>query len=570
MNENTTQSGFFEKDDIPEFIPVRILNEFIYCPRLAYLEWVQREFSESVDTVQGSFDHRIVDSPPESRQKADGAIDEFVVLDSVYMSAPVLGMTAVMDRVEFRGKTAVPVDFKHGKKPGPGISIWETDKIQLTAQALILEENGYQVTEGVIYYVSNRKRVVVPLDGEVRSLTRSKLEELRASVTGGIIPPPLDDSPKCPRCSLVGICLPDETEFLHRAEDERIPEQAPRMILPSADETLPVYIQTQGFSVGKKKGVLVVKDKRTPVQDIPMHEISSLSLFGGVQISTQAIQALCYRDIPICFFSHGGWFYGVTHGLGHRNIEQRIHQHRSADSPQICLTIARQLIRDKILNSRTLLRRNGKDVPEKALRRLSAAAENAAEAKSLESLLGTEGTAAKIYFAQFQKMLKQHIGASVPHFVFAGRNRRPPRDPVNALLSFAYSLLTKTWMVTLYSVGFDPFLGFYHGIRYGRPALALDMMEPFRSIIADSCVISVINTGIVKPDDFILRLNAAALKKNARSGFIQAFERALSRKITHPVFGYKISYRQVFEVQARLLGRFLSREIHSPPSFVTR
>jgi len=141
---------------------------------------------------------------------------------------------------------------------------------------------------------------------------------------------------------------------------------------------------------------------------------------------------------------------------------------------------------------------------------------------------------------------------------------------VNALLSYAYGLLTKDLMVTAWTVGFDPFLGFYHKPRYGRPALALDLMEEFRPIIADSVVISAVNNGIVGPDDFVRRGPAVALKDNARRKFIQAYERRLDTLVTHPLFGYRISYRRVLEVQVRLLGRFLYGEIDSYPGFRTR
>ncbi|MBN1552531.1 CRISPR-associated endonuclease Cas1 [bacterium] len=560
----------YSLDNLPDLIPVRMLNEFIYCPRLAYLEWIQGEFAESVDVVKGKFDHRVVDSPTESDRPVSKDDSESYSVESAYVSAPELGLVAVIDKVEIDHGNAVPVDYKHAAKPSVGYGVWKTDLVQICAHALILEENGFAVDYGVIYYVASRERIEVPIDNETREITLQAIQDLREMASSGKIPPPLDDSPKCPKCSLVGICLPDETDFLHHDDSEPVPEPAPRMILPKADESLPVYVQHQGFSIGKSKGVLKIRDRGKTVQDIPIHEINCLSVFGNIQISTQALQSLCNTGIPVCFFSHGGWFYGVTQGLGHKNVELRIVQHRGTEEQMIRLSIAQRLIADKILNCRTMLRRNATDVNQTDMRKLSSLASKALASESLDTLLGFEGSAAKIYFSNIHRMIKKKDKKNVPLFDFNGRNRRPPRDPVNALMSLAYSLLVKTWMVTLYTVGFDPFLGFYHSIRYGRPALALDMMEPFRPIVADSCVITAINTGIVKPDDFITRLSAASLKQTARAAFIQAFERRLSQTITHPVFGYKITYRQIFDVQARLLGRFLAGEIDKPPSFVTR
>ena len=155
-------------------------------------------------------------------------------------------------------------------------------------------------------------------------------------------------------------------------------------------------------------------------------------------------------------------------------------------------------------------------------------------------------------------------------FDFRGRNRRPPTDPVNALLSFAYAMLTREWTVTLSAVGLDPYRGFFHQMRHGRPALALDMMEPFRPLVADSTVVMVINNGEVRPTDFVRTAVGCNLKAGGRKSFIAAFERRLAQEVTHPIFKYRISYRRLFEVQARLLVRYLAGEIPRYPNFLTR
>jgi CRISPR-associated protein Cas1 len=185
--------------------------------------------------------------------------------------------------------------------------------------------------------------------------------------------------------------------------------------------------------------------------------------------------------VPICYFSHGGWFYGITHGMFHKNIELRRRQYAAAEDTEKSLSLARRFVQAKILNSRTLLRRNHSAVPVETLDGLKADLRRASKAENVETLLGVEGNAASRYFSQFGGMLRpadNKVGA----FDFNSRNRRPPRDAVNALLSFAYSLLTKDFATTLFSVGFDPLLGFFHKPRYGRPALALDLMEEFRPL----------------------------------------------------------------------------------------
>lgn len=322
-----------------------------------------------------------------------------------------------------------------------------------------------------------------------------------------------------------------------------------------------------------KGETIEVRAKESEPVQARIFETSQLCVFGNVQITTQALREMLQRNIPVAFFSTGGWFCGAAKGMAHKNVELRQLQYATAAAPAKCLSIAAQMIVTKIRNSRTILMRNHPGLPQNCSERLARLAVAAGRAKKPESLLGIEGVAARLYYSHFSDLLKGKATASRGHewaFDFNGRNRRPPLDPVNALLSYAYGLLTKDLMVTAWTVGFDPFLGFYHKPRYGRPALALDLMEEFRPIIADSVVISAVNNGIVGPDDFVRRGPAVALKDNARRKFIQAYERRLDTLVTHPLFGYRISYRRVLEVQVRLLGRFLYGEIDSYPGFRTR
>jgi CRISPR-associated endonuclease Cas1 len=177
--------------------------------------------------------------------------------------------------------------------------------------------------------------------------------------------------------------------------------------------------------------------------------------------------------------------------------------------------------------------------------------------------------AAARYFGAFGRMLNRTTDGALA-FDFEKRNRRPPADPVNALLSYAYALLVRAWTVALTAVGFDPYRGFYHQPRYGRPALSLDMMEAFRPLIADSAVVQAINNGEVRPSDFISSAGSVALTDDGRKRFIGTFERRMSHEITHPLFGYKINYRRLLELQARLLGRHLLGELAEYPNFTTR
>jgi CRISPR-associated protein Cas1 len=289
--------------------------------------------------------------------------------------------------------------------------------------------------------------------------------------------------------------------------------------------------------------------------------------------------------VPIAYFSQGGWFYGVTQGLGVKNINLRKDQFRLADVPSFCLRLARALVAGKIRNQRTMMQRNHIEPPPGPLAILKCLIEDAERASDLDQLLGIEGNAARIYFENFAGLIKHETDddpfgvidecknggeAELFTFDFNGRNRRPPRDAVNALLSLAYSVLAKDLTIICQTVGFDPFLGFFHQPRFGRASLPLDLMEPFRPLIADSAVLSAINTRMVTARDFVRAGQAVSLTPDGRKAFFRAYEQRMDTLVTHPLFGYRVNYRRVLEIQARLLARVLTGELQTYPVFVTR
>ena len=363
-----------------------------------------------------------------------------------------------------------------------------------------------------------------------------------------------------------------------------------RRLVPARDDLRPLYLNTQGLHVGKSGRVLKVKEKQKVVQEVRINEICQLNLMGNIQLTTQAIQTLCQAEVPIAYFSMGGWFYGVTQALGVKNIFLRREQFRLADIPAFCLRLARALVAGKIRNQRTLLQRNHVEPPRRALVQMKCMQQDAEHAVSLEQLLGMEGNAARVYFEHFAGMIKVGSGPGEEQvadplgggrngggsgdirftFDFDGRNRRPPRDPVNALLSLGYSLLAKDLTVTTQVVGFDPYLGYYHQPRFGRASLALDLMEPFRPLIADSAVLSAINTRMVTTSDFVRAGNAVALTPGGRKKFFRAYEQRMDTLVTHPLFGYRVNYRRMLDIQTRLLARLLTGEMSEYPVFTTR
>lgn len=548
----------------PDLIPVRMVNEYVYCPRLFYLEFVQGEWADNAYTEDGKAVHRRVDKA--SGEVADPDDEKPFIARSVALSATELGVSTKVDLLEGDGNSVSPVEYKRGKPaPLPG-RVWDPERIQVAAQALALRENGYRVDKGFVYFKQTKEKVEVPLDDELEQRTREAIAGARACAASTNIPPPLDSSPKCAGCSLNVICLPDEVTHLKESLSEV------RRFHPARDDAMPVYVQEQGGRVGISNGVLQIKAPGGEKLDsVRLTDMSQLNLLGNVGITTPAIRELANQGIPVSFFSYGGWFYGRLEGNNHKNVELRRAQYRSADLEGVALALGRRFVSAKLANSRTILRRNHPEPPQEVLDGLNEMKARAQEASKMNELLGFEGNGARLYFSAFNGMLRPPSGSDATmELTFEGRKRRPPPDPINALLSFTYALLTKDWTVTLAAVGLDPFLGFYHQSRYGRPSLALDLMEEFRPLVADSVVLQVVNGGIITADDFIRSTLGVAIKPPARKKLIHAYERRMDQLVTHPVFDYRISYRRVLEVQARLLGRFLLGEIPSYPSFLTR
>ncbi|EIP96641.1 CRISPR-associated endonuclease Cas1 [Opitutaceae bacterium TAV1] len=667
--------------DTPQDDPLqaRMLNEFVYCPRLFYYEYVESVFEHNADTRRGAALHKRVDAgkgalPPatpgpetDDAPSADSPKEEKETPDiihtrSVSLASDRLGVIAKMDLIEVRPPApgdgtpgdllaplrVTPVDYKIGspREGETGPEIWDADRMQLGLQCLILRDQGYACDEGIIYYRATKQRVPLLVTTELENWIHAQIAAARRCMTGPI-PPPLADSPKCPRCSLVTICLPDETRLLREAPAHPDDEDAPaiqdafpfdrdfapprpansgagpsalpaadpataRRLVAARDDERELYITTPGTSLGKKSELIQIREKGELVNEFRIKDLSHVAIFGSATISTALLNELAERDIAVSYFTAAGTLRAWTRGPSLKNVFTRIAQFRAADTPGVALRIARLFVQGKIRNQRTLLMRNHAMPPASTLGRLQHAISAAASAETFEELLGIEGAAALAYFQDFSGMIKttgddildaiadgslsgtgpaSTAGDPLPaasgggrrrngrrdtpgqeffRFDFTRRNRRPPRDAVNALLSLAYSILAKDCTSAAHAVGFDPYVGFYHQPRFGRPALALDLMEEFRPIVADSVVLTLINTRMIGPSDFVRAGDAVNLSPAGRKQFFNAYEQRMRSMITHPVFDYKVSYRRALELQARLLAKALTGEIAAYVPFTTR
>lgn len=576
-----------------ELLPVRMLNEYAYCPRLFHLMHVEGRWADNVYTEEGRDVHRRVDRldhvlpDPDATATAgaasgrrgrgrkqpprDDGDERPTISRSVKLGSDSLQLIAKLDLVSTDGDEAVPVETKRGRVPDTPERSWEPERVQLMAQGLLLRENGYRSDHGVLYFAGSRTRVDVPFTTDLEAKTRELIAEAKRATRRTDMPAPLEDSPKCPGCSLNGICLPDETLALqalekpeavrgpeNRSGDETDTRSEVRRLYPPRENALPFYVQEQGAKIGKRKSELVVRKQGEEIAKVRLKDVSQVVLLGNVQISTQTLHLLCEAGVPVVLFSTGHWFYGIATGITLRNAYNREAQFRASADPIRRIEFARSVVQAKAANQRTVLRRNVSPTPADVVARMAALIRKVPHATEAE-LLGLEGGIAAHYFGNFGRALKPRDFDA--EWDFEKRNRRPPRDPINALLSFGYAILAKECAVALLAEGLDPWWGLYHRPRHGRPALALDLMEEFRPLVVDSAVLTAVNTGMVTRRSFRRSRAECMLTPDGRKGFLRAYESRMDHLVTHPLFGYRCSWRSIIRVQARLLAGWLRGDV---------
>lgn len=341
--------------------------------------------------------------------------------------------------------------------------------------------------------------------------------------------------------------------------------------------------------VPEKKAKDGVKASPARSERIPLIKIDEVVVLGEVTLTASAMHLLLERDIEITFLSHYGQFKGRLSPPFSKNAVLRMAQYRAHQDMTKRCELARRFVIGKLSNQRTLLQRYNRQQADAEMRQaidqigtllhqLAAlplaqaqglhrlvGGDNRVAGTPLETILGMEGAGSAAYFRCFGKLL-----ANRERWPFDGRVKRPPTDPVNALLSFGYALLTNKVASAVQLVGFDHFVGYLHSSFYGRPALALDLVEEFRPTIVDSAVLTMLNNRMFTLNDFVVELGAYRLKDEKRKVFFTKFEERLNEEVVHPLFGYKASYRRCLELQARLLAKFLTGEINEYPPLLIK
>lgn len=507
-------------------IPISLVAHTAFCPRRAWLE-AQGEQVESVAIDQGVADHERVDARSDDRVRRRRSVE---------VHHDELGVTGRCDVVDLRDGVEL-VEFKSAPLRR-STQVTVAQRVQLALQGLCLEFMGHEVTGQSIYFTTARRSVPVDLTDDDRSLAVHLIDRTRDLLDAGRAPEPLEQDARCGRCSHASVCMPDEHHG--RSDARRIAVAHPLAHV--------LHVTTPGSRASIRSGRLVVAKSGDELTSVPLERVQALVVHGNVDVSSALIRELTWHRRPVLWCSYRGQVIGFAHAAARPNGRARSRQSGEELTPD--LQIAQEVVAAKIANQATQLRRNGsRDARRHALMR--SLSRRATAASNRTDLLGVEGEAASLYFGAFAEMVRP-AGAGLLE-TWPGRRGRGAGDELNVALNLVYGLLTADAVRALLAAGLDPHVGVLHSSSRNKPALALDLMEEFRPVVADSVVLAAINNGELRSQMFTRALGDARLRDTGRRALIACYERRVATEITHPVFGYRVSWRRAIEVQARLM-----------------
>jgi len=511
----------------PEPLPISLVAHHVFCPRRAWLE----AMGEQTDTHQvavGLRAHTASDDPSASRSDVRRAVD---------VGSVAYGVIGRCDAVRTEPDGRVTVIEYKATPVRRRAEVTEPMVVQLTLQVEALREAGADVAGAAVHFTEHRQTVPVTIGPQERILARSHVEETERVLASDDAPPPLEDDPRCMRCSHAGLCLPDERRL----------QPVHRRVLVSDPDTQVLHLTTPGSRASTRSGRILVAKAGEQLASAPLERVLAVVVHGNVDLSGGLIRELLWRDLPVVWCSSSGRVIGWASSSKRPNGGPRVKQHVASATGH--LELARAFVRAKIGNQATLLRRHGDQAETVAnLRKLQ---RRTGKATSIPELYGIEGDAAARYFSAFASMLSSDVVQQ--GLTLSTRTRRPARDPVNAALNFCYGMLVADLIRAIASCGLDPHAGFLHSSSRNKPALALDLAEEFRAPVADSVVITALNNGELRATDFSDVTGTTTLRERGRSSLIAAYERRVSTTFTHPLFKYDVTWRRAMEIQARLV-----------------
>lgn len=528
----------------PETLRVSALHAFAYCPRLFYLEEVEELYTQDAAVFAG----RRLHAELEKQEDEDW--------EELYLESEELGLRGRVDALRTRDGQTIPYEHKRGrchrddrKRP----QAWESDKLQILAYCCLLESAlDIAIAEGRIRYHADNILIRVPLDDAGRTWVKEAITQARQLRDSIHRPPVTENERLCTCCSLSPVCLPEEARLARNRERQ------PARLFPQDDERQILHILEPGTRVGRTGEQLKVTRRGQPIEKIPAQQVGQVVLHSFSQISTQALHFCIYRGIAVHWISGGGRYVG-SFDSRRGSIQRRINQYQALSQPDLALELAKKLVRCRGKGQRKFLMRGKRNLKhrsaklESAITQMQKRLKQIAKAESSDTLLGLEGNLAALYFGALPCLLRSNVSGE---FRFQGRNRRPPKDRFNCLLSFGYALLLKDVMAAILQVGLEPALGFYHQPRTQAPPLALDLMEIFRVPLVDLPAIASVNRGQWDAQsDFELRGAQVWLSEVGRRKFVSLYEQRKAETWKHPAMGYSLTYRRLLELEVRLLEK---------------
>jgi CRISP-associated protein Cas1 len=523
-------------------IRVMALHALAYCERLFYLEEVE-EIRIADEAVYAG-----------RRLHEELAADEGEIVSLVLESAT-LGIRGKVDCLRHRDGRLIPYEHKRGRsaKGEDGPQAWPSDRLQVCAYTMLLEEHtGTPITEARVRYHADHTTVRVPVNATAREEVHQAVTRARELSQSVERPPVTENDRLCLRCSLAPVCLPEEERL---AKNER---WEPVRLFPQDRERQTVHVTTQGARIGRAGDTLTVVDTDGHKQVFPIREVDEVVVHGYAQVTTQAIHLCASQEVGIHWFTNGGRYIGGL-AVGGSPVQRRIRQFEALRDPGLTFRLARRLVIARASSQLGFLLRasRGKERVasgiEAAVQGIRNALRTASYAEGIDSLRGHEGDAGRHYFSGLPALLREDLDE---RFHFHGRNRRPPQDRLNALLSFGYALLYRDVLQAVLAVGLEPAFGFFHRPRSAAHPLALDLMELFRVPLWDMPLVASVNRlQWDAEEDFTCAGKQVWLSDSGRKKVVEVYERRKEDRWKHPITGYSLSYARLIELEARLLEK---------------
>ncbi|MDK2920445.1 MAG: CRISP-associated protein Cas1 [Desulfonauticus sp.] len=558
-DKSVFQSYFLaEKTTDEPLIRVMALHALTYCERLFYMEEVE--------------EIRVANANVYAGRRLHEELEKGCKKYTLELASQELGIRGKVDYVRTDAGELIIYEHKKGHS-NKGNQAWPSDHIQAIAYGLLVSEHfNRPVKELRIRYHADNKTIIIPFD-----LAKAKEEVLKAvkrarELRSSVQRPPVNVSEKlCRTCSLAPVCLPEEERF---AAEEK---EKPLRLFPAEDEKRVVHLLEQGTTIHKDGYQFIISLPDGNKKSIPGSNVASFVLHGNIQISTQAIHFCAANDIGVHWLSYGGHYVGALQkGAGY--VQRRHRQYEAFRDPFFKILLVSRLCRAKVENQLKYILRatrskrsnetQGQEELQANINRIRYEIKSLAKIEEslskinnvdliqydrlIKEMRGHEGRAGKEYFNALSCILNLK---EEDFLYFAGRNRRPPKDPFNALLSFGYALLYKDCVAAIQAVGLDPCFGFFHTPRSSAYPLALDLMELFRVILWDMPLVASVNRKQWRKEDFEITSKQVWLNKEGRRKVISLYENRKREKWKHPVLKYSLSYSRTIELEVRLLEK---------------